>query len=101
MLRKVQQFIDKNHLLNVNFPNGEYKGIALSNLYYRKDYQYMVKQDDGGYYAYRKMEDDFSKYPDSDCYHVSHGIVSITPLNKSYFDKSIYEKLKKKCLKVK
>ena len=90
------QLISKEYLLNVNFPFKEFKGIALGELYYRHDYQYMTKQGDGGYYAYRNMETDFSKHPHSDCYQVEHGIVSLVPLNKSYFDKTIYEKMKKR-----
>lgn len=86
----------KDYLLNVNFPAHEFKGIALGTLYYRDDYQYMEKQEEGGYLPYRKLETNFEQYPDSDCYQVEHGIVSIVPLNKSYFDYSIYEQLKKK-----
>ena len=56
----------------------------------------MTKQGDGGYYAYRDMESNFNKYPNTDCYQVEHGIVSIVPLNKSYFNKEIFIKLKKK-----
>ena len=90
------KLVSDQYLLNVNFPEKRFKGIKLGELYYRDDYQYMTEQEEGGFYAYRKMETDFSEHRDSDCYQVTHGIVSIVPLNKSYYDANIYKQLKKK-----
>ncbi len=92
------ELISKEYLLNVNFPFKEYKGLSLGTLYYRNDYQYMEKEGDG-YFAYRKLEKGYDSHPDSDCYQVEHGIVSIVPLNKSYFNEKIYDDLTKKVQK--
>lgn len=93
--------LDKNilsnkYLLNVNFPDGDHiKGIEFGELYYRNDDQIM-KQDGDGYLAYRNMEEEFSKVPDSDCYQVTHNIVSIVPLGRTYFHPALLEEVKKK-----
>ena len=85
--------LSEEYFLNVNFPlKGEYKGIALDHLYYRKDKNYFEKHDEG-YYAYRNIQMDFIDDVNSDCYHVYHGIISITPLNKSYYSKLNQNKL--------
>ncbi|MCR5506059.1 MAG: 5'/3'-nucleotidase SurE [Bacilli bacterium] len=90
-----KKWISKDYLLNINFPEGdEVKGISLGELYYRKDIQFFEAKDEG-YYALREMESDFKDYPNSDCYQVDNGIISIVPLGKTFYDKSIYEKLKK------
>ena len=94
------EFINKNkllsteYLLNVNFPENEFKGISLGKLYYRKDQNFFEKSGDG-YLAYRYMDEDF-KDKETDCYQVEHGIISVVPLNKSYFNESLYEEMKKK-----
>ena len=91
-----KKLLSKNYLLNVNFPNGEdVKGIKISSLYYRDDNYYFVKEKDG-YHAYRNCQIDFSDDINSDCYLVNHSYISITPLNKTYFDRSIYNQLIKK-----
>ena len=98
---KVFEFINKNnlfsnkYLLNINFPKDEVKGIALGNLYYRHDENYFTKEVDG-YHAFRHMQTDFSDDPNSDCYQVEHGIISIVPLSRSYFDPEIKRELDKK-----
>ena len=92
---KKHELISRDYLLNVNFPEKEFKSIKLGTLHYRKDIQFMTEQD-GGYYAYRHMEKEFGSYPDSDCYQVTHGIVSIVPLGKSYFNDELYQSLRKK-----
>ena len=88
------KLIGKKHILNVNFPRDEVKGIALSNLYYRHDENYFTKEEDG-YHAFRHLQTDFSDDPDSDCYHLEHGIVSICPLSRTYFDPEIKKELEK------
>lgn len=90
-----KKWISKEYLLNINFPEGdEVKGMSLGELYYRKDIQFFEAKDEG-YYALREMESDFKSFPNSDCYQVDNGIISIVPLGKTFFNKSIYEELKK------
>lgn len=86
--------ISNEYLLNINFPIDTVKEIKLGKLYYRNKDHYYIKKDDG-FYAYRNIDLDYENYPDTDCYQVNHNIVSIVPLNKSYFDETIYEKLLK------
>ena len=91
-----KKLLSQEYLLNINFPLGdEIKGMKISTLYYRNDEYFFIKKEDG-YNAYRNCQTDFSDDKESDCYLVNHGIVSITPLNKSYFSKDIYESLKNK-----
>ena len=98
---KVWEFIQKNkllsekYLLNINFPRGDIKGMELGSLYYRHDENFFTKDKDG-FHAYRRMQTDFSDDPQSDCYQVEHGIISIVPLSRSYFDPEIKSKLDKK-----
>ena len=90
-----KNMLSNKYLLNVNFPLGdEIKGIKVSTLYYRNDDYYFVKRDDG-YWAYRNCQTDFDDDKNSDCYLVNHGYVSITPLNRSYFNNELFERLKK------
>ena len=90
-----KNILSNEYLLNVNFPLGEeIKGIKLSTLYYRNDEYYFVKKEDG-YWAYRHCQNDFSDDKNSDCYLVRNGYVSITPLNRSYFDRGLFDKLSK------
>lgn len=87
--------ISKDYLLNVNFPNSEVKGISLSTEYYRKDTNYFTRVENG-YLPYRHVQNDFSDQKDSDCYHVTHGIISIVPLNRTYYSKDLFDKVKEK-----
>ncbi|HPY79864.1 MAG TPA: 5'/3'-nucleotidase SurE [Bacilli bacterium] len=102
--KEVWDYIFDNHLLtrtfllNVNFPDDEVKGIAVGKLHYRQDRNYFVKKEDG-YFAYRYVEDISRAKPDTDLYQINHGIVSIVPLNRTYFSSSTYTKLKKKLIK--
>ena len=85
--------ISNEYLLNINFPRGEVKGIQLAREYYRKDDNYFTKTEEG-YYAYR-IVDDLSNAPkDSDCYLVEHQIISVVPLNRTYFSEKLLSKLK-------
>ena len=91
-----KNLLSKEYLLNVNFPLGdEIKGIKISTLYYRKDDYFFLKKEDG-YHAYRTCQSNFSDDQESDCYLVNNGFISITPLNKSYFSKEIYDSIKNK-----
>ena len=87
--------ISNKYLLNVNFPHDEVKGISLGNLYYRKDQNYFVDEGDG-LYAYRHTQTNFDDDKNSDCYQVEHGIISIVPLSRTYFDPAIKAELDKK-----
>ena len=95
---KVWDYINKYNLLsdkyflNVNFPCGEVKDIRIGSLYYRNDQNYFIKEKDG-YHAYRHMQTNFDDDKDGDCYQVEHGIISIVPLSRSYFDKDIQKEL--------
>lgn len=87
--------VSSNHILNINFPDSSVKDIALGRLYFRHDTNYFQKDPNtGGYYPLRHCEEDFQE-KDTDCYQVKHGIISIVPLNRTYFDDSLFLKLKK------
>ncbi|MCQ2086855.1 MAG: 5'/3'-nucleotidase SurE [Bacilli bacterium] len=88
--------LSTEHVLNVNFPLGDtVRGISIGRLYYRHDDYYFVKKEEG-FYAMRNCQTDFSDDKNSDCYQVVNGIVSIVPLNKTYFSSDLYDKLKNK-----
>ncbi len=91
-----KNLLSKEYLLNVNFPMGEVmKGIKLSSLYYNvNQYDYFFTKEEDGHHAYRKLKTDYSDDKGSDCFLVRHGYVSITPLNKSYFNRELLEELK-------
>ena len=98
---KVMDFILKNsllsneYLLNINFPENEVKEIKLGTLYYRNDQNYFTRDKDG-YHAYRHMQENFDDDKESDCYQVEHGIISIAPLSRTYYDKQIKQHLDRK-----
>ena len=98
---KVFDFILKNkllsdkYLLNVNFPKGEVKDIQIGSLYYRHDQNYFTR-DEKGYHAFRHMQTNFDDDKQSDCYQVEHGIISIVPLSRSYYDDRLKAELEKK-----
>ena len=98
---KVWEFIQKNKLLsdkyflNINFPKDEAKDIQIGSLYYRHDQNYFTKDKDG-YHAYRHTQTNFDDDKQSDCYQVEHGIISIVPLSRSYYDDRIKSELEKK-----
>ena len=91
-------YINKRHLLgtryllNVNFPRDDVLGIEIGRLHYRKDEFYFVKEEDG-YRAYRKCETNFDSYKGTDEYQISHGIISIVPLDRTNFSEEIYNEL--------
>ena len=90
-----KDLLSKEYVLNINFPIGEeFKGIKLSTLYYSvEQYDYFFTKEEDGYHAHRTLKTDYSDDKQSDCYLVRHGIVSITPLNKSYFCSSLFMKV--------
>ena len=87
--------LSKDYVLNVNLPKGEYKGIALARLHYRKD-RYYYDQNGDTYYALRDTQEYLEMPEDSDCRLVKEGYVVITPINRAPFDESQFEELKKK-----
>ena len=98
---QVWDFIQKNnllskkYLLNINFPKDEVKDMKIGGLYYRHDQNYFTKDEDG-YHAFRHTQTNFDDDKDSDCYQVEHGIISIVPLSRSYYDDRIKSELEKK-----
>lgn len=88
--------LSDEYMLNVNFPIGEeVNGYKLTSLYYKKNqYRHYYAKKEDGYYAYRTLLTDYSDDKESDCYAVRHGYISITPLNKSYFSKELFNKIK-------
>ena len=95
---KLWAYINKRHLLstryllNVNFPDDDVLGIEVGRLHYRKDNFYFVKEKDG-YYAYRNCETNFEQLKGTDCYQVTHGIISIVPLDRTCYSEDIYNEL--------
>jgi broad specificity polyphosphatase/5'/3'-nucleotidase SurE len=91
-----RNLLSGEYLLNINFPLGdEVKGIALGKLHYRRDKNYFIKKEDG-YYAFRYMEDIADAPQNTDLYQVNHDIISIVPLNNSYFSTELFDKLNNK-----
>lgn len=87
--------LSKDYVLNINLPKGEYKGIALARLFYRKDRYYYDKNEDN-YYALRDTQEHLEMPEDADCRLVKEGYVTITPINRAPFDEKQYEELLKK-----
>ena len=98
---QVWDFIFKNKLLssdyflNINFPRNEVKDMKIGSLYYRNDQNYFTKEKDG-YHALRHVQTNIDDDKDGDCYQVEHGIISIVPLSRTYFNKDIKEQLENK-----
>lgn len=87
--------LDKHYVLNINLPRGQYKGIALARLFYRKD-RYYFNQKDDSYYALRDMQEYLEMPEDADCRLVKEGYVTITPVSRAPFNEEEYENMKKK-----
>ena len=87
--------LDKRYVLNVNLPRGQYKGIRLGRLFYRKDRYYFDQKEDL-YYALRDMQEYLEMPEDADCRLVKEGYVVITPISRMPFEEDVYEELKKK-----
>lgn len=88
---KVMQFIFDNnllndeYLLNVNFPlGGVVKDIKMTNVYYRKENTYYVKDGEDQYLALRDVKDSDCDEKGTDVYEVHHQNVSITKLNRTF-----------------
>ena len=89
------KLLSKEYFLNINFPRDEVKDIRLGRLYYRNDQNYFT-HDEQGYHAFRHLQTHFDDDKDGDCYQVEHGIISIVPLSRSYYDERIKTELDKR-----
>lgn len=91
-----KELINKEYVVNVNFPLGEVvNDIKLCKVYYRKDNNFFTKADDGGYLAGRDIElttDD----KETDWYMINNSITSISLLNRHFFYNNLYEEYKNK-----
>ena len=87
--------LSKDYVLNINLPKGEYKGIAIARLFYRKD-RYYYQKDKDLYYALRDTQEHLEMPEDADCRLVKEGYVVITPVSRAPFNDSLYEEMKKK-----
>ena len=87
--------LDKHYVLNVNLPKGQYKGIALARLFYRKD-RYYFNQEKDSYYALRDTQEYLEMPEDADCRLVKEGYAVITPVSRAPFNEEEYENMKKK-----
>lgn len=88
------KLLSKEYFLNVNFPKSAInKGIVFSSLEYRKDKRFY--EFDGEIAVPKREVDNPNNYPKhSDVYLVENDHISITPLMKSLFSNTLYEKLK-------
>ena len=87
--------LSKDYVLNINLPKGEYKGIAIARLFYRKD-RYYYQKDKDLYYALRDTQEHLEMPEDADCRLVKEGYVVITPVSRAPFNDVLYEEMKKK-----
>ena len=91
------KLINKDYILNVNFPAIEYKeskGIKVTKQYFRKD-EFYYEYKDGKYYLDRH-EDKFGGDEDYDVYCARNGYISITPIDSTAFNLETYNKIKAK-----
>ena len=97
----IWEFITKHNLLsdkyvlNVNLPKGQYKGIALAKLFYRKD-RYYYQQNKDEYYALRDIQEYLDMPEDCDCRLHKECYVTITPISRVPFDEELFDELLKK-----
>ena len=76
--------LSDKYLLNVNFPLGdEINAINQTNVYYRKENTYYIKQSSDRFYATRDINDEECTEVGTDVYSVFHKIVSITKLKRT------------------
>ncbi len=87
--------LSDKYFLNINFPRDAVKGIQIGSLYYRKDENYFI-HDKFGYHAYRRLQENFDDDKGSDCYLFEHGIISIVPMSRTYYNPAIKDRLVQK-----
>lgn len=76
--------LSKEYALNVNFPlGGSYKKILLTNIFYREENTYYIKQRDNYYLATREIHDEDCLEENTDVYAVHHQMISITKISKT------------------
>ena len=90
-----KDLLSKEYILNINFPKDVAREYKIGGLYYRNDEHSFIEKENG-YYTRRSVQTDFSDQVDTDCYQVEHGIISIVPLAKSYYNETIKEELLRK-----
>ncbi|MEG1565671.1 MAG: 5'/3'-nucleotidase SurE [Bacilli bacterium] len=89
------KLLSNEYFISVNFPEDKVTDIKLSKLFFRESRGYYVKRSDGLYYATRSAYDKYSD-DETDCYQVNNGIISLTPISKTYFSEKIYNEIKSK-----
>lgn len=78
------KLLNKEYLLNINFPLGKnVEDIRITDIYYRKEATFYIKQMPDFYIADRNINDENCKEKDTDVYAVYHNQISITKLNKT------------------
>ena len=91
----------KKELLNINIPDidkRKIKGVHITFLGNRKYKDVLVKRKDpwgNPYFWLQGKSVVYSRQPDSDCFEVSRGFISITPLSLNLTDKVNFENMKK------
>ena len=61
-----------------------------------KTYMFMDYGRDEGYFAYRHMDKLTDIPKDTDCYMVKNGIISVCPLQRTYYSETLFNKLNNK-----
>ena len=90
------KLVSREYLLNVNFPLGEeVKDIQLGRLHYRNSKTFYIQTEEG-YLARRQLQDEKITDPKCDVYQVNHGVVSIVPLAKTYYNEDLLDALESK-----
>lgn len=86
--------LSDRYFLNVNFPLGkEVKGIKLSKVGKRNDRRWYDLEN--GVLVPKRTIIEEGYGPDSDCYLINHGYISITPLTDNLFDEKIFDEINK------
>lgn len=90
---ELHRLINKNYILNVNFPKGEtVKDIQLGRVYYRTDNNFFTKIGENTYQPERNIQTIFTE-KDTDCYQVENGIISIVPLGRHIYNDELFNSI--------
>lgn len=89
-----KKLLSYKYVLNINFPMGnEVKGVVFASLFYRNDHHYYNKKDN----SFLILRDPINDATEgTDVYCATHSLVSVVPLNRSYFNESLFDSLKSK-----
>lgn len=89
--------LSNKHIINVNFPTSDYqdiKGLKITKQYFRKvQYDFIIYPNEVS--ASRIIVDD-GQDENYDTVAIKQGYVSLTPLQKTSFSTSLYNKIKRK-----